>query len=228
MVHRKSPLSLGLGYGSAHMGVHRLRLCALLCCVLSCAETQVSLRDGPRAYAAVDYPQVLDRWTRDRRLITVAEMDDLLTVHATYESWDFRWAYVTRYAQDYRLTVSDRRALFDKLLGETKAQHLFYVALYGSNYRFSDLTRPNPVWIVRLVDDQGSETAPTTIEQVSKPGPVEKRYFPYTTVWRRVFRIRFPKQGPTGAPTIHPKSTYLGLRFASAEGNQELKWVLEP
>jgi hypothetical protein len=199
-----------------------------LFCVTGCAETRVSLREGPRVYAAADYPQVLERWTREGKLITLTALDDLLTVSATYESWDFRWAYVTRYAQDYRLTVDERKALFDKLLKETQESHLFYVALYGTNHRFSDLTRQNPVWIVRLIDDQGNEVAPSSIEQILKPTPIEKRYFPYTTPWRRVFRIRFPKALDGGkVATLSPKSAFVGLRFASAEGNQELKWELE-
>jgi hypothetical protein len=194
----------------------------------SCSTPHVSLREGAREYVASDYPQVLDRWTRERSLITAAEMDDVLTVTATYESWDFRWAYVVRYAQDYRLTVDERRTLLDKMLKETKEGHLFYVALYGSNQRWSDLTRPTPAWIVRLIDDQGNETAPATVELVQRPGSLERRYFPYTTVWRRVFRIRFPRFAADGkTPTIAPNAAFVGLRFAGAEGNQELKWELD-
>jgi hypothetical protein len=193
----------------------------------ACAETRVSVREGTREYVATDYPQVLKNWTREKSLITVGDLDDLLTVTSTYESWDFRWAYVVRYAQDYRLTVEERKTLFERLLGETKDHHLFYVALYGTNYRWSDLTKPNPAWIVRLIDDQGNETAPENIELVNKPGSIERRYFPYTTVWRRVFRIRFPRVLADGkTPTIANNASYMGLRFAGAEGNQELRWDL--
>jgi hypothetical protein len=193
----------------------------------ACATTRVSMREGAREYTANDYPQALKTWTRDQSLITVGDLDDLLTVTATYESWDFRWAYVVRYAQDYRLTVDERKTLFERLLSETKQKHLFYVALYGSNYRWSDLTKPNPAWIVRLIDDQGNETAPENIEQVTKPGSIERRYFPYTTVWRRVFRIRFPRVAADGkTPTVATNASYMGLRFAGAEGNQELRWEL--
>lgn len=207
--------------------VKRTLVCAALL-LLGCAETRVSVREGAREYVASDYPQVLKTWTRERQLITVGDLDDLLTVTATYESWDFRWAYVVRYAQDYRLTVDERKQLFDRMLSETKDHHLFYVALYGTNYRFSDLTKANPAWIVRLIDDQGNETPPEAIELVAKPGSIEKRYFPYTNVWRRVFRIRFPRFEKDGkTPTVAVNASYLGLRFAGAEGNQELHWDLD-
>jgi hypothetical protein len=197
-----------------------LALCA-------CAEPKVSLATGPREYVATDYPQVLKRWTRDETLIELAELDDKLTVTATFESWDFRWAYVVRYAADYRLTVEQRRELLERTLRETEDDHEFYVALYGTNWRWTDLSRPTSAWIVRLIDDEGNETAPTKIDAIVKPGPLERRYFPYTTVWRRAFRIRFPRFTGDGRPTIANSARWFGLRFAGAEGNEELRWEIE-
>jgi hypothetical protein len=194
----------------------------------ACADPKVSLAPGTREYVASDYPQVLKRWTRSQSLVAVSELDDLLTVTTTYESWDFRWAYVIRYAQDYRLTIEQRRTLLEKTLAETRDVHQFYIALYGTNRRWTDLTKPNSAWIVRLIDDQGDEAAPMTIELIAKPGALERTYFPYTTVWRQAFRIRFPRLMPDGRPTIAPDAKWFGLRFAGAEGNEELHWDIEP
>ena len=192
----------------------------------ACGAPAVSLAEGPREYVATDYERVLDRWTRTEQLFVPTELDDLLTVTSTYESWDFRWAYVVRYAADYRLTVEQRHELLERTLGETEDVHEFFVALYGSNWRWTDLSRPQSAWTVRLIDDQGSETAPQKIEPIPKPGPLEHRYFPYTTVWRHAFRIRFPRQTGDGRPTISPNAHWFGLRFAGAEGNEELRWDL--
>ena len=216
-----------------HVGSCRSRkaLIGLILCMSAlggCAETRVSLSQGPREYVATDYPEVLKKWTRERSLLTLAEVDDLLTVTATYESWDFRWAYVVKYAQDYRLTIEQRKVLLDQSLRESEENHLFYVALYaGGSARWTDLTRPTSAWVVRLIDDLGNETAPSAIEKVQRPGPLERRYFPYTTPFRQVFRIKFPRVAGDGkSPTISPTAGWLGLRFAGAEGNQELRWAL--
>jgi hypothetical protein len=209
-----------------HASIGLLLLAGLLVC--ACAEPKVSLSTGAREYVASDYSQVLRKWTRNEGLIVLSELSDELNVTATYESWDFRWAYVIRYAADYRLTVEQRRDLLERTLRETEADHEFYVALYGTNWRWVDLSRPTSAWIVRLIDDQGSETAPAKIEAIVKPGPLEFRYFPYTTVWRRVFRIRFPRQTGDGRPTIARSAQWFGLRFAGAEGNEELRWDVEP
>jgi hypothetical protein len=216
--------------GRAWMGLSGLvafAAFAAFAALAACATPKVSMSTGPREYVPSDYDQILKRWTRDQTLFTLADLDDKLTVTATYESWDFRWAYVVRYADDYRLTVDQRQELFDRTLKQTQDDHEFYVALYGTKWRWSDLNRPTSAWIVRLIDDQGDETAPSQIEAIMKPGPLEFRYFPYTTVWRHVFRIRFPRSTGDGRPTIAQNARWFGLRFAGAEGNEELHWDLD-
>src|SRR5271165_778555 len=142
--------------------------------MLACAEPKVSLATGPREYVPSDYTQVLNAWTREKTLVDLAELDGKLSVTATFESWDFRWAYVIRYAADYRLTVQQRRELLDRTLGDTKGDHEFYVAVAGSNWRSTDLSRPTSAWVVRLIDNQGNETAPSKIDSIIKPGPLEQ------------------------------------------------------
>jgi hypothetical protein len=207
---------------------HSFVLLALALAGTGCAEERVSLSKGPREYVASDYPEILTRWTRDDSVLNVTELDTPLTVTATFETWDFRWAYVIRYAQDYRLTVEQRRTLLEQTLRESTESHQFYVALYGSNWRWADLTRANSAWIVRLIDDLGDETAPSAIDHIAKPGALERTYFPYTTVWRQAFRIRFPRVSPDRKPTIAPNAHWVGLRFAGAEGNGELRWEIDP
>jgi hypothetical protein len=194
---------------------------------VACAEPTVSLATGPREYVPGDYAQVLKRWTREQSVIQLSELEDKLTVTATFESWDFRWAYVVRYADDYRLTVEQRHEVLERTLRETADNHEFYVALYGTNWRWSDLSRPTSAWTVRLIDDQGNETVPSKIESIVKPGPLEQRYFPYTNPWRRAFRIRFPRFEGDGRPTIANTARWFGLRFAGAEGNGELRWKVD-
>jgi hypothetical protein len=214
-------------FGRVVAMLRRLLAVALLgTCAMACADPKVSMSAGPREYTDSDYAQVLEKWTRTKSLTSLSELDTLLTVTATFESWDFRWAYVVKYANDYRLTVEQRRSLLERTLAETQDSHRFYVALYGTNVRWADLTRANSAWIVRLIDDEGNETAPLSIELISRPGPLERRYFPYSTVWRNIFRIKFPTTTPSGQATIAPDARWFGLRFAGAEGNEELRWEI--
>jgi hypothetical protein len=192
-----------------------------------CATPTVTLAEGPREYVATDYDTVLGRWTRTERLFSLSELETYLTATATFESWDFRWAYVVRYGQDYRLTIDQRKKFLEKALEETRQRHQFFVALYGTERRYDDLTKPDSAWIVRLIDDTGNETAPQEIIAIRKPNALERHYFPYNTTFRLAFRIRFPHVTADGRPTISPQAKWFGLRFAGAQGNSELVWQLE-
>jgi len=201
---------------------------AALCLgTLACSPPAVSLQEGPRQYVATDYDSVLKHWTREESLIIVDELERALTVAATFETWDFRWAYVIRYANDYRLTIPQRQRLLGERLNETRQSHQFFIALYGANQKDNDLTKSDSPWIVRLIDATGNETAPLQIEAVKHPNALERRYYPYNTVWRKAFRIRFPTSGKDGRPTVSPNASWVGLRFAGAWGNTDLIWQIE-
>ena len=201
---------------------------AIVAGATGCGTEAVSLAQGPREYVATDYERVLDQWTRTAQLFQASELDDVLTATATYESWDFRWAYVVRYAEDYRLTIQQRHALLERSLADEGRYHQFYIALYAQRHQWSDLTAENAAWIIRLIDDRGNETAPSEIEAIRKPGAIERTYFPYTSPWRRAYRVRFPVARADGRRTIAPNAGWFGLRFAGAQGNQQLVWLVEP
>lgn len=195
--------------------------------LFGCTTPKVKLDEGAREYVATDYEGVLKKWTRDKQFTSVNVMDNVLSVTATYESWDFRWAYVVRYAEDYRLTVDQRHSLLERSLAEAREGHQFYVSLYAQRYKWNDLAAKEPAWIVRLIDDEGAETTPSEIESIRKPGAIELTYFPYTTAWRSAFRVKFPRVRADGRPTISTQARWFGLRFAGAQGYEELIWELE-
>lgn len=196
----------------------------LLFVPIACSSPRpVSLREGPREYVGADYEAILKRWTRQDRLYSFQGVDDVLSVAATFESWDFRWAYVIRYAEDYRLTIEQRRDLLANALDDARRNHQFYVSLYGNRWKEADLASDKPAWVVRLVDDKGHVTAPEQILPIKKPGVLERTYFPFTTPWRMAFRLRFPAQS-AGGPTIAPDASVVALRFSGPLGNLELPW----
>ena len=129
-----------------------LALCAVV--AAACTPASVSLRQGPRAYTAESYEDVLREWTREGHHYQLQGLDDNIAVTATYESWDFRWAYVVRYAQDFRLSTQERQDLLQHSLESSQQEHEFYVALYTQNRRWGELTRPASAWRVLLVNDR--------------------------------------------------------------------------
>jgi hypothetical protein len=200
---------------------------------LGCGAAPVSLSRSPRAYTAEAYPEALTRWTRTGQAFTLRGFfDDQLAVTATYESWDFRWAYVVRYAADFHLTSDERTRLLRASLDAADREHEFYVTLSVPTRRWGDLASPTAAWRVMLVNDRQQEVLPLAIEPVRQPGALERTYFPYTTVWRQVYRVRFPVRvsahgGADAEPLIGAHARYFILRFAGPIGQVDLTWNVE-
>ena len=69
--------------------------------------------------------------------------------------------------------------------------------------------------------------APQEIIAIRRPNALERNYFPYNTLFRQAFRIRFPRVTAVGRPTISSAAKWFGLRFAGAQGNVQLIWNIE-
>lgn len=210
----------------------RLTFTLILLCFLGfaagCAKTSaVSLAEGARDYDAADYKPALSKWTRKTELLSVDEMDNVLSVTSTFESWDFRWAYTERYARDYRMSDPKKESFRRRSLEESQKYHQFYVALYAQEPKWADLEADEPAWIVRLVDSSGTESDPIKLDKVRRPTARELTYYPYTNAFRTVYRLSFPRATESGTPTIAKDAKWFALRFAGAQGQADVTWNVE-
>lgn len=213
------------------MGGRGLQLLAVTAVVAACAAPTVVLRQGPRSYTAESYEDVFARWTRDGHAYTLQGIEDHLAVTATYESWDFRWAYVVRYARDFMLSTEERRGLLEQSLRAAEREHAFYVTLQSPNRRYGELTRPSSAWRVLLINDRRQEVAPVEIELIRRPGALERTYYPHTSVWRQAYRIRFPRRvrvpGQGDVEILDDSTRRFILRFSGPLGHADLVWQVE-
>jgi hypothetical protein len=201
-------------------------LAVLAACALSggcAAEKQISVdfSDTQRDYASKDYERVYDRWTRHE--VAFQDADVALEVWATFKSWDFREAYIERYAQVYTLSDADQRTLRDsqkKILGEA---YEFHVTAQASNYKWNDLEKPTSPWRVALIDALGHELAPEYVKLEKLPDAYEGAFFPKRTPFTKTYAIRFAI--PSDATAFEGmKSGAITLRLASPIGRVELAW----
>jgi hypothetical protein len=188
-----------------------------------CAEKQVTVdfSQTPRDYVAKDYERVYDRWTRHQTAFQDADV--ALEVWATFKSWDFREAYIERYAEIYSLSQGDEDILRDsqrKILGEA---YEFHVTAQASNYKWNDLEKSNSSWRVALVDALGHELAPQYVRVEKLPDAVESVFYPARTPFTKAYAIRFdlPADQAVFGGT---KSGAITLRIASPIGRLELEW----
>lgn len=204
-----------------------LLLAFFLLSALGCKrENVVSIDPNIGAITPDDYDWVYEKWTRHRDDFSFWRMQTVLHVSATFESWEFRRAYLVRYAEDYSLSTERREAMWQSTQDDARQYHRFFVTLAGQDYKESNLIREQSAWRVSFVDEEGVSEAPFEIEYIRKPRRVDALYFPTLSSYRQAFRISFPVE-KDGKPLIKPGASFFVLRFASPLGKVDLRWDLK-
>jgi hypothetical protein len=200
------------------------RAALVLGLVSACAAPVVSLKPPPRSFTPDDYGGIYERWTRSSHPFDFGELRSVLHATATFESREFRWAYVVRYADDFELATDARNAMLTASLADAEQHHRFFVTIGGGRPREMDLTDEEGAWRVLLLDDRGRQVRPIEIQALGKGTPAEKVYFPSVSPFRRAFRLVFPAAHEDGLPTVPPEALFAVLRFTGPEGQVDLKW----
>ena len=187
-------------------------------------QVRVDFSETPRDYLPTDYDHVYERWTRHQ--VARRDVDIALEAWATYKSWDFREAYIERYASIYSLSESDRAALRRAQLETARQSFEFNLTTLSAQYAWNDLEKSSSAWRVTLVDALGHEIAPDEIRIEKLPDAYESAFFPVKDEFKRAFqktyRVRFAV--PSGGDFVGPKSGSITLRIASPIGRLELAW----
>jgi hypothetical protein len=188
-----------------------------------CVEKQVTVdfSETPRDYLGKDYERVYERWTRHQQAFLDADV--ALEVWATFKSWDFREAYIERYAEVYGLSDADEKTLRAAQQDVVHAAYEFHVTAQASNYKWNDLEKASSAWRASLVDALGHELAPEYIKVVKLPDAYESAFFPHRTPFTKTYAVRFTVPSDASG-FLGPKSGALTLRLSSPIGRVELEW----
>jgi hypothetical protein len=201
-------------------------MAALFAC--ACKPPPISMQPGPRRLSPESYSRVWEAWTREKEEFSWKELAHEIFVSATFESWEFRWAYVVRYAHDYSLNPRTRDEMLQASLASSRQEHRFFVTLSGMDFRESNLAGDTSAWRVLLIDPEGNQTSPVLIERVRRPTAVDRVYFPQVNAFRQTFRLTFPAVDADGRQSIPDGAKFVLLRFTGARGRADLRWDLGP
>ena len=199
---------------------------AVLVGVSACASPTVSLQPQPRSFTEASYAKVYDAWTRSEEAFSWKDLRHLLRVTATFESWEFRWAYIARYAHDLGLDEKATQEMLEASLARSKKEHRFFVSLVGDSFRESNLAGDRSAWRPLLIGAEGRQAAPIAIERIRRPTPAEQVYFPAVSARREVFRLTFPATNEEGAELLPATAKSAVLRFTGPRGKVDLRWNL--
>ena len=194
---------------------------ALVACQ-SDKAARVDFSETARNYVATDYGEVYERWTRHD--FAMKDVEKALEVWVTYKSWDFREAYVERYASIYSLSDADRTTLRNAQREAFRGAYEFNLTAQSANYKWNDLEKASSPWRVTLLDALGHELAPerATIKVEKLPDAYEREFFPAKNPFSKTYTIRFVPPDNTDFAGI--KSGAIVLRIASPLGRIELTW----
>lgn len=198
-------------------------LCALSLVAAGCATARpvaVDFSEASKSYRHDDYSDVFASWTRHVKL--VEDMGTALEIWATFKSWDFRQAYVAKYAKAYDLSDADRQQLAKSQLETAHAVYEIHLVAQSTADRWTDFDRRTSAWRIALVDGTGAELSPTLVKAEKLPEIYEMVFFPTRTLFSRTYTIRFSK--PDDGTFVGPQSGRMVLRIASPIGKVEAVW----
>lgn len=203
------------------------RYAALASCTVgvACASSRsqtVDFAETTKPYRASDYLAVHDAWTRHVKL--VQDIGTVMEVWATFKSWDFRQAYVAKYAKVYDLADDERQSLEKVQLDTARAVYEIHLVAQSTNAGWNDLDSKRSPWRLTLLDGTGAELAPTTVKAERLPDAYEGEFFPSRTPFSRTYTLRFVPPEDAQETFVGPPSGRLTLRLASPVGKVEVTW----
>ena len=182
---------------------------------------RVDFSETPRDYLPNDYPGVYERWTRHD--YANHDVDKALDVWATFKSWDFREAYIEKYAAIYSLSDAKRIELRQAQREANGQAFEFHVTAQSANWDWNDLEKASSPWRVTLLDALGHELPSERVRIEKLPDAYEREFFPAKTPFTKTYSVRFIMPGP-GVDFAGARSGSLTLRFASPIGRVDLIW----
>ena len=199
-----------------------LVVAATLVACQSDKAARVDFSETSRNYVAGDYADVYERWTRHD--FVMHDVEKALEVWATFKSWDFREAYIERYAATYSLSDGERGKLRAGQLSALHDAYEFNLTAQSANYKWNDLEKASSPWRVTLLDALGHELPleTLTIKVQKLPDAYEREFFPAKTPFSKTYNLRFVLPANTDFGGI--SSGAIILRIASPLGRIELTW----
>ncbi len=170
-----------------------------------------------------DYEDVTRAWTREGiiRAPMSQQGDQLLQVHATLKSPEWRTAYVSHLAKRGKYPDNKRQ----ELLAEQKKQHeeAYEVHLLVATYhpRDNDLRKgKRSIWRIVLVDDSGSEVEASQIKSDRRSPQEIRSEFPHMHDFHEAYIARFPRDIDLFGDDVK----LVKFKMSSSRGVVELLW----
>ena len=160
-------------------------------------QVRVDFSETPRDYLANDYR--VSTTAGPGTTTPSTTVDKALEVWATFKSWDFREAYIEKYAAIYSLSdAKPDRAAPGPATRPTSQACEFHVTAQSANWDWNDLEKASSPWRVTLLDALGHELPSERVRIEKLPDAYEREFFPAKTPFTKTYSVRFIMPAPGG------------------------------
>ncbi|MGD8562409.1 MAG: hypothetical protein PVG03_07735 [Desulfarculaceae bacterium] len=140
--------------------------------------------------------------------------------------------------QEVRQAMARRRAAafglredeFNKLIAEQNqeaARHYeVALSLFVPNKKWNNLTSAQPAWKVYLQNQAGARLEPKDRRLIKKRTAISEALYPFWGPWDRLYRLRFPRNLPSGEPFAASAGERVTLVIAGVPGS--IRLILTP
>lgn len=184
---------------------------------------QETAGQAPVSGTEMNYRDVMEAWTQEGRIY-----DGLLTKllsKVTFKSDVFREAYVEEYARIYSVAGAEHDKLLLDERKEAAAYHDFVIAAYVPEKKWDDFSKETSMWKIYLTRDNVEQIRPLKISKLKRNDPIIDHFYPYMTVWKSIYQVRFPAFDPKADSQLMGDPTdALTLIMTSVIGSVEFKW----
>ena len=215
---------------------NRSSVCSVypVCCLILLIPVLVTCTSSKRIYTQLsdteytspDYRAMLDKWTRKGSIHKGLGTELLVT--ATYQSEEFRRAFVKEYGRLYMQTPEENHKMYDDQMSAARDYDGFLIAIYTPEKEWDDFAEKGSLWRAYLFKDGRFRLEPFDIRKVRKRRAVSREigryralsesFLPYVSPWTTLYVFRFKKQG------LPEASQSLELILTSPSGSASIKW----
>jgi hypothetical protein len=167
-----------------------------------------------------EYPQVLERWTRNLDIFVDLELR--LSMSATYKSPEFKASYLDSYGERVGFG-EDKKAAITRMDSRESEEFIeIFISVYTPRLEWNELDSSESIWKLYMGEGAG-RVEPFEIEMLEASEPSLLAFFPYIDPWSRVYLLKFPRFAVNGSSPIGDDGS-LRLSVKGVMGSGELVW----
>ena len=194
----------------------------LLLSVIGCSHVGNYLDAAKDKGISTGYIDVLNRWTRKETVYS--QFETKVHISATYKSDDFNRAYGAEYARIYYLTDPEKKRMEDMQSGFTHESREFFFYAAMAKKDTNDFDRPDSIWTIFLIDEQGNQIKPLDLRRIERITPLMEEFYPYINkYYGNCYSLKFPLLAADGKNAANAKRP-MKVVFSSVLGKAELSW----